>query len=333
MKAVYFKEHGGPEKLLFGEIPNPEVGENEVLVRVKACALNHLDIWVRNGIPAYPVNLPHILGSDISGELVSDGTPVVVSPGISCLNCVECRHGKANLCKTFHIIGAKRDGGYAEFISVPVRNIRPKPAHLSFEEAASFPLVFLTAYHMLISRAKLEKGQSVVVLGAGSGVGSAAIQIAKVFGAVVYAVSSTEKKLENARKLGADVLINGEKEDFSEVVRRHTNKRGAEIVFEHVGPATWEKSIRSLSPGGKIVTCGGTTGPIVSLDLRTLFTRDLAILGSKLGTESEFDSVLNLLNEKKLQPVVSRVFPLSQAKSAHEFLERKEQFGKVVLKI
>ena len=341
MKAAFIRESGGPDKIEYGELPDPKPQEHEVLVRVRACALNHLDLWVRMGSPAYPVKFPHVLGSDVSGELVQDssilnlkaGAPVFLSPGISCWNCSDCLSGNDNQCVHHRIIGAGAQGGYAQYLPVPARNVFSKPSHLSFEECASFPLTFLTAWHMLVTRAGLKPGETALILGAGSGVGTAAIQIAKVAGARVIAVSSSDEKLALARDLGADFTVNGGNEDFSKVVLDLTQGKGVEVVFEHVGPATWEKSVRSLARRGRIVTCGATTGPSVPLDLRVLFSKDLTVYGSKLGSRAEMEKVLVLMNGRRLKPVVSKVFPLSQAGQAHELLEKKEQFGKVVLKV
>ncbi|MBI2118239.1 MAG: zinc-binding dehydrogenase [Elusimicrobia bacterium] len=348
MKALYLANHGGPEQLKFGDLESPNIEKGQVLVQVRACALNHLDILVRNGIPAYPVKFPHILGSDISGEIkeinleakkqleslnLKIGSQVVIAPGLSCGSCIECARGHDNQCDSAKIIGAAAKGGYAEFCVVPAKNVFPKPSHLSFEEAASFPLTFLTAWHMLVTRAQLKQGEKVLVVGAGSGVGSAAIQIVKIFHGIVIAASSSLEKLELAKELGADFTIHIEKEDVFKKVREISDHQGVNIVFEHVGPATWEQSFKSLARCGRIVTCGSTTGPIVPLDLRALFSKDISILGSKLGTLQEFNKILQLMEEKKLKPVISKIFPLREGHLAHEFLEKREQFGKVVLKI
>lgn len=349
MKASFIREYGSPEKIEYGEFQNPKPGPGEVLIRVRACALNHLDIWVRSGIPAYRVQLPHIFGSDISGEIaeipssldsglltkgLTINSQIFVAPGISCWHCPECVSGHDNQCRTYRIIGAGTKGGNADYVCVPARNVLPKPKHLSFEESAAFPLTFLTAWHMLITRAQLRRGERVLVLGAGSGVGSAAIQIAKVSGGIVIAASTSEDKLSRAKEIGADFTVNlNHKDGFSKVVRELTGGVGVDIVFEHVGPATWSESVKSLAPRGRIVTCGATTGPTVSLDLRELFTKDISVLGSKMGTRADLEKVLELINKKKLKPVVSKIFPLSDARLAHEFLEKKEQFGKIVLKV
>lgn len=348
MKALYIENHGGPEQLKFGDLESPQIQEGQVLVQVRACALNHLDIWVRNGIPAYPIKFPHILGSDISGEIkeihpqakinldsrnLKIGSHVVIAPGLFCGNCMECREGHDNQCDTAKIIGAGTKGGYAQSCVVPAKNVFPKPSHLSFEEAASFPLTFLTAWHMLVTRAELKQGEKVLIVGAGSGVGSASIQIVKICGGIAIAASSSIEKLSKAKELGADFTIHTEKEELFKKVREITDHKGVDIVFEHVGPATWEQSFKSLARCGRIVTCGNTTGPTVPLDLRALFSKDITVLGSKLGTLQEFNELLRLMEKKKLKPVVSKIFPLSEGRLAHEFLERKEQFGKVVLKV
>ncbi len=331
MKAAFIQEPGGPEKVLFGEQSNPVAKEGQVIVKVRACALNHIDIWVRSGSPAYKVPMPHIMGADIAGEV--GGRRVIVMPGLSCGRCHFCQMARDNQCETFKIVGAASHGGYAEQVAVPERNVFPMPSNLSFEEAASLPLTFLTAWHMLMTRAVLKRNETVVVLGAGSGVGTAAIQIAKYAGAKVIAVSSADDKLAKAKELGAEHTVNGSQEDFSDVAKKVTEGRGADVVFEHVGPATWEKSVKALSPYGRIVTCGATTGPTVPLELRFLFARNLSILGSRMGTLAEFAQLLPLFEAGRLKPVVSKVFPLNEARAAHEYLEKQSQMGKVVLKV
>lgn len=341
MKAAFISEHGGPEKLTYGDVPAPAPKSGEVLVEVRACALNHLDIWVRMGSPAYRVRLPHILGADVSGVLLGAaeglpeglkaGDPVVVLPALACWNCANCLAGRDNQCANFRILGAAGPGGYAEQVAVPARNVFPKPAHLSFEESAAFPLTFLTAWHMLVGRARLRPGERVLVLGAGSGVGVAAIQIAKSMGASVIAATSSDSKRENALKWGADDCISS-RDDFSKEVLKRTDGQGVEVVFEHVGPATWDASIRSLARCGRLVTCGATTGPNANLDLRYVFSRDLAILGARMGTRAEFEALLRQIGKKKLQPVVSHTLPLREARKAHELMESSAQFGKIVLR-
>jgi len=342
MKAIVFNHHGGPDVLKCTDAPDPVIHPNEVLVRVKACALNHLDLWVRRGIPGVPIPLPHIPGSDISGEIaqigaevstVRVGQQVVLTPLVSCGKCAACVAGLDNHCRQATNLGYMIDGGCAEFVRAPEVNCLPYPENLSFEEAASIPLVFQTAWHMLLARAELRPGEDVLVLGAGSGVGSAAIQIAKFFGARVIATAGTDEKLQKAKQLGADYLINHKKQKIRDEVRRLTNKRGVDVVFEHVGTATWDDSLASLAAGGRLVTCGATTGYDAKVDLRFLFTRQLSLLGSYMGTKSELQTVMKLVVAGKLKPIVDRVFPLAEAAAAHAYLESSSQFGKVVLKV
>jgi NADPH:quinone reductase-like Zn-dependent oxidoreductase len=342
LRAIRFFHHGAPDVLKYDDAPEPAIRPNEVLVRVKACALNHLDLWVRRGIPGVQFPLPHIPGSDISGEIaqigadvstVRVGQKVVLAPGVSCGKCPACVAGQDNRCRQFTNLGYLIDGGYAEFVRAPEMNCLPYPENLTFEEAASIPLVFQTAWHMLIARAELQPGEDVLVLGAGSGVGSAAIQVAKFFAARVIATASSDEKLQKAKELGADHLINHKTQKVRDEVRRVTNKRGVDVVFEHVGTATWDDSLASLAAGGRLVTCGATTGYDAKVDLRFLFSRQLSLLGSYMGTKTELQTVMKLVAAGKLKPVVDRLFPLSEAAAAHAYLESSSQFGKVVLKI
>ncbi|HYT20198.1 MAG TPA: zinc-binding dehydrogenase [Candidatus Polarisedimenticolia bacterium] len=342
MKAIVFHQHGAPDVLKYEDAPEPRIRSNEVLVLVKACALNHLDLWVRRGIPGVPIPLPHIPGSDVSGEIaqisadvttVRVGQKIVLAPGVTCGKCAACISGQDNRCRQFTNLGYLIDGGCAEFVRAPEVNCLPYPENLSFEEAASIPLVFQTAWHMLTSRAELQPSEDVLVLGAGSGVGSAAIQIAKFFGARVLATASTDEKLQKAKQLGADHLINHKTQKIREEVRRITNKRGVDVVFEHVGTATWEDTLASLALGGRLVTCGATTGYDAKVDLRYLFSRQLSLLGSYMGTKSELRTVMQLVATGRLKPIVDRVFPLAEAAAAHAYLESSSQFGKVVLRI
>ncbi len=342
MKAIVFHQHGAPDVLKYEDAPEPRIRSNEVLVLVKACALNHLDLWVRRGIPGVPIPLPHIPGSDVSGEIaqisadvttVRVGQKIVLAPGVTCGKCAACISGQDNRCRQFTNLGYLIDGGCAEFVRAPEVNCLPYPENLSFEEAASIPLVFQTAWHMLTSRAELQPSEDVLVLGAGSGVGSAAIQIAKFFGARVLATASTDEKLQKAKQLGADHLINHKTQKIREEVRRITNKRGVDVVFEHVGTATWEDTLASLALGGRLVTCGATTGYDAKVDLRFLFSRQLSLLGSYMGTKSELRTVMQLVATGRLKPIVDRVFPLAEAAAAHAYLESSSQFGKVVLRI
>jgi len=340
MKAVRIHEFGGPEVLKYEDIPDPVLRKDHVLVRVRACALNHLDLWVRKGLPG--VKLPHILGSDVAGEVVEageyitdikSGTRVLLAPMVFCNHCEQCMAGRHNLCPRFAVLGNTVDGGNCELIAVPRVNVIPIPDSLDFVAAASVPLVFLTAWHMLVGRAHLRAGQTVLVLGAGSGVGSAAIQIAKMLGAEVITTAGDERKLAKARELGADHTIDHYKQKIADEVRRITNKAGADIVFEHVGVATWPDSVRSLKPGGTLVTCGATTGYEAQLDLRVHFAKQLSLLGSYMGEMGELHEVLGHVFAGKLKPVVDRTFPLSETRTAHEYLAKSEMFGKVVLTV
>src|SRR3984957_18546013 len=338
MKAIRIHEFGGPEVLRYEDVPDPQLRKDQVLVRVKACAMNHLDIWVRKGLPG--VKLPHILGSDVAGEVVEvgeyvtgfkAGQRVLLAPMHFCNHCAKCVAGLQNQCREFTVLGNGVDGGNCELIAVPAVNVIPIPDHLDFNQAASVPLVFLTAWHMLVGRAGIRPGQTVLVLGAGSGVGIAAIQIAKLFHCRVITTAGNEAKLAKGKELGADYGINHYEQKISEEVRKITNKEGVDIVIEHVGAAPWDESIKSLKTAGMLVTCGATTGPNVGIDLRHLFARQLSLLGSYMGTMGELHQVLKHVFAGRLKPVVDRTFPLGEIRSAHEYLEKSQMFGKIVV--
>ena len=338
MKAVRIHQFGGPEVLTYEEIPDPKPRKDQVLVRVRACALNHLDIFVRQGLPG--VNLPHILGSDIAGEIVevgeyvSDlkpGQRVLLAPMYFCNHCAKCVAGLQNQCRQFTVLGNAVDGGNCELIAVPAVNAISIPDRLDFNEAASLPLVFVTAWHMLIGRAAIRPAQTVLVLGANSGVGIAAIQIARLFHARVIATAGDERKMELARQLGADFVINHYQQKISQEVRKITNFEGVDIVVEHVGAATWPESVRSLKAGGTLVTCGATTGPKVDMDLRFLFSRQLSLLGSYMGTMGELNEVLGHIFAGRLKPIIDHTFPLKEIRAAHDYLEKSQMFGKIVM--
>jgi NADPH:quinone reductase-like Zn-dependent oxidoreductase len=340
MKAIAFRRHGGPEVLELTELPTPEPKAREVRVKVKAVALNHLDIWVRKGWPGLRLDLPHVPGSDVAGVVdavgaeVSDlepGTEVLVNPGLSCGACEQCLSGEDMLCRHYAILGEHARGGYAEYVCVPRQNILPKPKALSFEEAACLPLTFLTAWHMLMSRAQLQPGETVLIHAAGSGVGSAGVQIARLAGARVIATASTQEKLDKAKALGADVLINYAQADFLEEVKKVTGRKMVDVVFEHVGASTWDKSVLCLRRGGRLVTCGATSGPDVKIDLRVLFYKSISLLGSTMGSKGELFRILELVEAGKLKPVLDRVLPLSAAAEAHGLLSDRKTFGNVVL--
>src|SRR5579864_5960462 len=339
MRAVRFHQHGGPEVLVYEQAPDPVPGPGRVLVRVRACAVNHLDIHVRRGIPGMTLPLPHILGSDVAGEVAAigpgvtsckPGDVVVVNPGVSCGHCEVCLSADDNLCQ-YSILGEHIPGGYAELAAVPEANILPKPARLSFPEAAAVPLVFLTAWDMLVAGARVRPSETVLIWGAGSGVGSAAIQIAKIFDARVIAIAGADWKLERARALGADDTINHATQSVGEEVRRLTGRRGVDVVFEHVGQATWETSLRALARGGRLVTCGATSGFAAQTDLRYVFARRILIRGSFMGSKGTMHEIMRLVEAGRLRPVVHDVRPLEDVRRAHEVMERSEQFGKLVL--
>ncbi len=343
MQAVRFHTHGGCEVLKLEEIPDPQIAPNEVLVRIKACALNHLDLWLRKGLPGVKVPLPHIPGCDISGEVaavgelctrVQVGDPVVISPGRSCGQCLRCLEGRDNLCASYQIIGGYGlCGGYAELISVPEVNILGLPKDLDFVQAAALPITFLTAWNMLVTLGNVQHGQTVLVMGAGSGVGVAAIQIAKLFGASIIAAAGTDEKLAKARSLGADHGINYQNQAVAQEVKQLTAHRGVDLIFEHVGGETWKELIPILAPGGTLVTCGATSGPIAETDIRYLFMRQIRIQGAHMGSKADLMAILPLVEAGKLKPVVDQVLPLSEAAQAHRLLEDRRQFGKVVLTI
>jgi NADPH:quinone reductase-like Zn-dependent oxidoreductase len=340
MKAARIHQHGSPEVLVYEDVPEPRIKGNQILVRVRASALNHLDLWIRAGIPGMKFSMPHILGSDIAGEVeevgelcerVKPGWRVLLSPGLSCRQCDQCAAGRDSYCRRYTLFGSGIDGGNAELLAAPEWTAIQIPDHLTFEQAAAVPLVFLTAWHMLVGRAGLKVGEDVLVLAASSGVGSAAIQIAKLFHCRVIATAGGEAKLAKAKELGADHVIDHYRQDISAEVRKITEKRGVDVVFEHVGAATWNKSLESLATAGRLVTCGNTTGWDVKLDLRFLFSKQWSLLGSFMGTLGELHEVLKFVFRKELKPVIDKVYPLSEIRAAHERLENKEQFGKVVV--
>jgi 2-desacetyl-2-hydroxyethyl bacteriochlorophyllide A dehydrogenase len=340
MKAVLFRQHGGPDKLSYEDLPTPTIGLDDVLVRVKACALNHLDIWVRKGNPAYPMPVPHVLGSDAAGTVeqvgsnvdsVSVGQRVFVSPGISCWKCEYCLAGRDNFCRSYSLLGAMMHGGYAEYVKVPFRNVLPMPENLSFEQAAAFPLVSVTASHMLFALAGLQHGETVLIMGAGSGVGMMAIQMAKLAGARVMTTVGSDDKIPKAVILGADAVINHAKEKVADRVKLLTEGRGVDVVIEHIGPEVWDSSLESLAKGGRLITCGATTGGDVKLNLRYVFSRQLTIKGSYMGTRAELVKAAEMMGQGRLISVIDRTFPLQQARAAQELMESRKFFGKIVL--
>lgn len=340
MKAIVIDHHGGPEALIFREIETPKPTADDVLVNVEACGLNHLDIWTREGT-AFPTKLPHVLGCDVVGTVaelgagvteVNEGDFVMIAPGEGCGECAACRGGNDSLCAHYHMMGRDRWGGYAEYCTAPAASLIPITRRYSAAEWAATPLVFLTAWHMLVTRAQLKKGETVLVLAAGSGIGTAAIQIAKHIGATVIATASTDEKLKKAKELGADLTVNYTTHpEFHKEVKKLTNGRGVDVVFEHVGPATFRSSATSLAPGGRLVFCGATTGADVNMNLRFMFVRQLSFLGSFMGSLAELKQVVPLLENGTFKPILDSTFPLKDSAAAHQKMEDRNVFGKIVL--
>jgi NADPH:quinone reductase-like Zn-dependent oxidoreductase len=309
-----------------------------VLVRVRACALNHLDLWQRRGLDRVTIPFPHISGADVAGEVVqapagevAPGTRVLLQPGLSCGRCAACLDGRDNECRRYDVLGYHSDGGYAELVAVPSANVVPIPDHISFPVAAAFPLSFLTAWHMLVTRAGVRPGETVLVVAGASGVGQAAIQLARLHGARVIATAGSEAKLERVRALGAEAVVHHHQQDVVAEVRRFTDSRGVDVVVEHVGQATWDRSVRSLAAGGRLVTCGNTTGWEAALDLRFLFSRQLSLLGSYMGTKGELLQAARFFFDGHVTPLVDAVLPLGEAAEAHRRLEAGDVAGKLVL--
>lgn len=342
MKAIIFDEHGGPEVLRYEERPEPKFKANEVLVEVRACALNHLDVWARKGLPGIEIPLPHILGNDVAGvvrevgelvDWVKPGAEVLLQPGVSCGHCRECLRGADNLCPQYDILGYRRDGGYAELVAAPAVNVIPKPESLKWSEAAALPLATVTAWHMLVARVGVQPGEDVLIHAAGSGVGSIGIQIARLRGARVIATAGSDEKLEKARALGADEVVNYTRADWPKEVRRLTGGRGVDVVLEHTGAETWPGSILSLRKDGRLVTCGATSGYDARTDLRQVFYRHLNLLGSFMGSKAELLDALKFVERGLIRAVVDRTLPLAEARRAHELIEDRAQFGKLVLEV
>ena len=340
MKAVRIIEHGGIDKLIYDEISEPSCPPDKVKIRVKATALNHLDIWVRNGLPGIPIPLPLIMGCDASGTIIEVGSQIkkyitgddiVVQPGTFCGNCDHCTNGNENYCIQYGIIGETENGTQAEYIILDPVNVHKKSEHLSFSEAASMQLVFMTAYQMLIKRAKLQPNETVLIYGGSSGVGSAAIQICRDLGAQIITTVGDVNKGEFCNKLGAEHVVNHNDKNWFDKVRKITGKSGVNVIFEHVGSATWQQSIRILSKGGRLVTCGATTGADVKINLAHLFMKQQSLLGSTMSNISAFKEVMIKIKEKKYLPVVDKIFPMKNVQDAHEYLENRKQMGKVVM--
>lgn len=341
MRGYLIREHGGLDRLERTELPEPAVASGVALVKVHALGLNHLDVWVRRGVPGHRFPLPLIPGSEVAGtilEMPSDyagdlrsGDEVIVAPGFSCGVCGACTRGEDDLCPAYGISGESRDGGACERIAVPVRNLLRKPDSLSMHEAAAVALDFQTVWHMLVSRARIRFGENVLVQAGGSGVGSAAIQIARLHGCRILTTVGSEEKAAKARELGADEVILYEIENVASRVKELTSKKGVDVVVEHVGANTWEGSVRALARGGRLVTCGATTGAEVKVNLRALFFKSLSLLGSTMGTLAELRTVLSLADRGLLAPVLDRVLPVREIGKAHQLIEERKLFGKVVL--
>jgi NADPH:quinone reductase-like Zn-dependent oxidoreductase len=342
-EAVVLHTHGGPEVLVRETLDLPDPGPREVRVRVRAVALNHLDVWVRKGLPNLKLEYPHRLGSDIVGEVdalgpgartaLKPGEKVVVNPGVSCGVCERCLSGEDNLCRQYGILGEHLSGGYSRHVVVPDTNLLPYPGDMPFTQAAAIPLAFVTAWQMLVPKGRVRPGQTVLVQAAGSGVSSAAIQIAKLHGARVIATTGTDAKAARARELGADDVINYATQDFVAEVKKLTGKRGADLVIDHVGGDVLARSILAAATGGRVVTCGATAGFDVKLDLRHVFFRQVELLGSTMGSKGSLFAILEHVRAGRLKPVVDRVLPLWDAREAHRVLEAREAFGKVVLEV
>ncbi len=341
-EAMVMNRTGGPEVLERATIELPEPGPREVRVRVRAVALNHLDLWTRRGLPNIRYEFPHRLGADIAGEIealgpgarnATVGQKVMINPGLSCGVCMRCLDGDDNLCAKYRIFGEGTQGGYARQINVPDTNLLPMPEGLSFVQAAAIPLVFLTAWQMVVRRGEVKPGQTVLVQAAGSGVSSAAIQIARLFGARVLATTSTEEKAKRAKALGADEVINYTTHDFVAETKKLTGKRGVDVVIEHVGGDVFVKSIRAAAWGGRVVTCGATAGFTPQIDLRQIFFRQVQVLGSTMGRKGDLFTILEHVKAGRLAAVVDRTFPLWEAAKAHQLLEDRKAFGKVVLEV
>jgi|SRR3989344_1963639 len=337
MKAVYFEKFGGPEVLKYGEIPTPKPQKGGALIKVKACALNHVDLHLREGL--IDISLPHILGCDVSGVIekingksfLKVGQEVVVNPSIPCGKCIRCKEGKD--CEIVNIFGYKTHGGYAVYVTVPLGQLYLKPKNLSFVEAAAFPLTFLTAWRMLKTRVNLQKGETIFIWGASGGLGIAGVQIAKYLGAKVFAASKSEKNSIELKSIGADYIVNYQKENVVEKVRKLINDKGVDVVFESVGKATWKTTLEILKPHGRVVIAGTTSGAIASQDLSDIYYYQQTILGSRMGYKKEFEEMLKIVNQGKIKPVIDKIFLLREAAKAQQRMESRKHFGKIVLKI
>ncbi|MFY9705631.1 MAG: zinc-binding dehydrogenase [Desulfobacterales bacterium] len=340
MKALYFTEHGDLDVIRYGDVSDPAAGPDDVVVRVRACALNHLDIWVRRGWPGLKLGMPHWCGADVAGEIVEigrnvtgwrAGQAVIVDPGVNLAADEYTRRGEDSLSPGYHVIGEHNRGGAAEYLAVPAANLAAKPDGLEFPAAAAPLLVSLTAWRMLIHRARLRAGETVLVVGSGGGVNSMAIQIAKLAGARVYAVAGNRLKAEKARELGADVALDRSKVDWSKEIYRLTDKRGVDVVVDNVGQATINQSMLAVARGGRVVIVGNTSGPKAQIDMRYIFGKQISLIGSTMGSHQDFRDIVELVCTGRLKPVIDRILPLSEGKTAYGLMEHGEIFGKIVL--
>ena len=340
MKALAFHEHGGLDRLRYQDVPDPAIGPADVLVRVRACALNHLDLFVREGLPGFRLPLPFWTGCDIAGEVaqvgaavrdVTVGDRVAVNPNLHCGRCEFCEKGEQSLCVTYGILGEHVHGGLAEYVKVAGDKVVKLPPHVKYEDAAAFILVNMTAWRMLVTQARLRAGEDLLVIGVGGGVSSTAVQIGKLCGARVWVTSSSDDKLARARELGADECINHAREDWARVVWERTGRRGVDVVLENVGAATWKGSLRALAKGGRLVTCGATSGPIGETDIRVVFWKQVSIIGSTMSSNAEFHDVMRELFRGRLRAIVDTVMPLAEGVDAQRRLAEGKQFGKIVL--
>ncbi len=342
MRALFLSRHGSLDELEFGELPDPVAGPGEVTVRLRAAALNHLDLFVLEGLPGVNLAFPHVGGADGAGVLESigpgvtgwaAGDEVVLNPGLWCGECEFCRKGEESLCVRFGLLGEHTAGTFAELVKVPAASLGRKPGHLAWVEAAALPLTFLTAWRMLVTRARLQAGETVLIHGVGGGVALAALAIAKRAGARALVTSSSGEKLVRAKELGADETIEYSIADVAREVRRLTGRRGVDVVVETTGDATWMSSLRSAAKGGRIVTCGATTGPSPNEEIRLVFWNQLSILGSTMGSLADWRAMLAAVAEWRLRPVVDSVLPLERGRDAYERLAGGRHFGKVVVAV
>jgi NADPH:quinone reductase-like Zn-dependent oxidoreductase len=342
MKAIAMTGQGGLERVQFIDVERPKIGPREVLIETRAAALNHLDLFVRNNLDSLKLTVPHIAGADgagvvaeVGGEVnqVKVGDRVLINPALNCGVCEFCQAGEQSLCVRFGIMGESCTGTFAEYCKVPQDNVHPMPEGFSWEEAAAFPLVFVTAWRMLISKAAIKPGEDILILGIGGGVATAVLQIVKAIGLRAFVTSSSDAKLQQAKKLGADGVINYKTQDFAREIRHLTNRRGVDVVVDSVGGDSYSKSLASLVKGGRLVTCGATAGLRPQTDLQRIFWNQLSVFGSTMGNRREFAEMLSFVRKRGVKPVIDQVFPLAEGANAFARMEEGKQFGKLVLKV